>query len=140
MKPYDQVFLSDTYNDMAGAVEVEQVTHIFSQETGFVTVITPDLVVQCNEMASMAMEDALMAYLTSTWIGYNQPAFNSGQLGAVDGMTDSGVLSVKSSAADKVLTGAGVAAPIIALGVAGSLPASQNSETLFLWLASQGGL
>lgn len=43
IKPYDQVFLFDTYNDMAGAVEVEQVTHIFSQETGFVAVITPDL-------------------------------------------------------------------------------------------------
>ncbi|MFZ2087371.1 MAG: hypothetical protein WAU47_02245 [Desulfobaccales bacterium] len=43
MKPYDQVFLFDSYNDMAGPVEVEQVTHIFSQETGFVTVITPDL-------------------------------------------------------------------------------------------------
>jgi hypothetical protein len=42
MKPYDQVFLFDTYNDMAGAVEVEQVTHIFSQETGFVTVITKE--------------------------------------------------------------------------------------------------
>jgi hypothetical protein len=34
MKPYDQVFLFDTYNDMAGPIEVEQVTHIFSQETG----------------------------------------------------------------------------------------------------------
>jgi len=43
MKPYDQVFLFDSYNDMGGPVEVEQVTHIFSQETGFVTVITPDL-------------------------------------------------------------------------------------------------
>ena len=43
LKPYDQVFLFDTYNDMAGPIEVEQVTHIFSQETGFVTVITPDL-------------------------------------------------------------------------------------------------
>jgi hypothetical protein len=42
MKPYDQVFLYDTYNDMAGPIEVEQVTHIFSQETGFVTVITKD--------------------------------------------------------------------------------------------------
>ena len=30
------------YNKPA-QVEVEQVTHIFSQETGFVTVITPDL-------------------------------------------------------------------------------------------------
>jgi hypothetical protein len=43
MKPYDQVFLFDTYNDMCGAVEVEQVTHVFSQETGFVTVITKDV-------------------------------------------------------------------------------------------------
>jgi hypothetical protein len=40
MKPYDQVFLYDAYNDMSGPIEVEQVTHIFSQETGFVTVIT----------------------------------------------------------------------------------------------------
>ncbi len=129
MKPYDQVFLFDTYNDMAGAVEVEQVTHIFSQETGFVTVITPDLVVNVNEIASMAMHDALMSYFASTWIGYNKPAFNSGQVGAVDlgdlpwyGMSDSGVLSVKSTAADKVLTGAGVAAPIIALGA--NIPAA----------------
>jgi hypothetical protein len=43
LKPYDQVFLFDSYNDLAGPIEVEQVTHIFSQETGFVTVITPDL-------------------------------------------------------------------------------------------------
>ncbi len=114
MKPYDQVFLFDTYNDMAGAVEVEQVTHIFSSETGFVTVITPDLVVNVNEIASMAMHDALIAYFTSTWIGYNKPAFNSGQVGAVDlgdlpwyGMSDSGVMSVKSSSADKVLTALG---------------------------------
>jgi hypothetical protein len=43
MKPYDQVFLYDSYNDMSGSLEVEQVTHIFSQETGFLTVIVPDL-------------------------------------------------------------------------------------------------
>jgi len=43
MKPYDQVFMCDSYNDMAGPFEVEQVTHMFSSETGFVTVIVPDL-------------------------------------------------------------------------------------------------
>jgi hypothetical protein len=109
---------------------VEQVTHIFSQETGFVTVITPDLVVNCNEMASMAMEDALISYFTSTWLGYNKPAFNSGQVGAVDladipwtGMSDSGVLSVKSTAVDKALTGGlGAAVPLVAVGA--SIPAS----------------
>ena len=30
-----QVFLYDAYNDMDGPIEVEQVTHIFSQKTGF---------------------------------------------------------------------------------------------------------
>jgi hypothetical protein len=35
IKPYDVIFLYDAYNDMAGPLEVEQVTHIFSQETGF---------------------------------------------------------------------------------------------------------
>jgi hypothetical protein len=43
LKPYDQVFLYDSYNDMAGPFEVEQVTHVFSPETGFVTAIVPDL-------------------------------------------------------------------------------------------------
>ncbi len=104
-------------------------TRIFGQETGFVTVITPDLVVNCNEIASVALHDALISYFTSTWIGYNKPAFNSGQVGAVDlgdlpwyGMSDSGVLSVKSSAVDKALTGGfGVAVPLVALA---SIPAS----------------
>ena len=84
IKPYDQVFLFDAYNDMAGPIEVEQVTHIFSQETGFVTSIVPDLVVQTNEMASMSMVDALMAYYTSTWLGLSKPRFGSGQVGALE--------------------------------------------------------
>jgi hypothetical protein len=129
MKPYDQVFLFDTYNDMAGPIEVEQVTHIFSQETGFVTVITPDLVVNVNEIASMAMNDALIAYFTSTWLGYNKPALGSGQVGAVDlgdlpwtGLPNSGVVSVKSEASDKALTALGAGAPIVT--ALASIPAS----------------
>ncbi len=59
MKPYDQCFLYDSDNDMHGVFEVEQVTHIFSSATGFVTCIVPALVVQCNELASMATTDAL---------------------------------------------------------------------------------
>ncbi len=59
MKPYDQCSMYDSYNDMHGVFEVEQVTHIFSSETGFVTCIVPDLVVECIELASMALTDAL---------------------------------------------------------------------------------
>jgi hypothetical protein len=84
MKPYDQVYLYDSYNDMYGVFEVEQVTHIFSSETGFVTCIIPDLVVQCNEIASMAMTDALGAYFFRSWFGHQTGAFNSGKVGSVE--------------------------------------------------------
>jgi len=84
LKPYDQCYLYDPYNDMYGVFEVEQVTHIFSSETGFVTCIAPDLVVQCNEMASMSMTDALMRYFTASWFGHQKAALNSGGVNAVE--------------------------------------------------------
>lgn len=42
IRPYDVLMLSDTYNNMYGPIEVEEVNHIFSPETGYVTVIYPD--------------------------------------------------------------------------------------------------
>jgi hypothetical protein len=125
---------------------VEQVTHIFSQETGFVTVITPDLVVSCNEIASMAMNDALMAYFTSTWLGYQKPAFNSGQVGAIDlgdlpwtGLPNSGVLRVKPEAADKALTALGAGAPIVAglVSIPASIVMAFSGLCLFEWARGQ---
>jgi hypothetical protein len=84
MKPYDQVFLYDSYNDMSGPIEVEQVTHIFSQETGFITVITPDLVVQTNEYLSMSLVDSMATYFGSVWLGYQKKRFGSGQVGSLE--------------------------------------------------------
>ena len=84
MKPYDQCFLYDSYNDMHGVFEVEQVTHIFSSETGFVTCIVPDLVVQCNEMASMAMTDALASYFMGASFGHQKAALGSGKVDSVE--------------------------------------------------------
>jgi hypothetical protein len=83
MKPYDQVFLYDSYNDMSGPIEVEQVTHIFSQETGFITVITPDLVVQTNEYLSMSLVDSLATYMGAVWLGY-QKKFAPGSAGSLE--------------------------------------------------------
>lgn len=44
IKPYDRFYVSDTYEDMEGIMEVQQVVHTFSPETGFVTTITPDCI------------------------------------------------------------------------------------------------
>jgi hypothetical protein len=45
IKPIDIVYLLDTESDMVGPVEVRQVTHMFSQQTGFLTEIVPDMLV-----------------------------------------------------------------------------------------------
>jgi hypothetical protein len=42
IRPYDVCMLCDTYNNMYGPIEVEEVHHIFSPETGYVTQIYPD--------------------------------------------------------------------------------------------------
>lgn len=55
IKPYDVIFISDDYSGIAGPVEVEEVTHIFTPEAGFLSVVVPDAVVIANEAASFPM-------------------------------------------------------------------------------------
>ena len=52
IKPYDIIFLVDEYNGISGPIEVEEVTHIFTPETGFISVVIPDAVVIGNEASS----------------------------------------------------------------------------------------
>ncbi len=59
VKPYDVCYLFDEYTDMFGPVEVEQVIHRFSQATGFITEITPDLMVHVNQHATLSTSDAM---------------------------------------------------------------------------------
>jgi len=61
IKPYDIIMLADDYNGIAGPIEVEEVTHIFTPENGFISVITPDAVVISNEVASFPVLSGLSA-------------------------------------------------------------------------------
>jgi hypothetical protein len=49
IKPFDVVYIFDEYTDMFGPIEVEQVIHKLSKHQGFVTEITPDMVVHVNQ-------------------------------------------------------------------------------------------
>lgn len=62
IKPYDFIFLNDYYTNMHGPVEVEQVVHHFSPETGFITTIVPDLVCYVNNMMQMGTNLLAGAY------------------------------------------------------------------------------
>jgi hypothetical protein len=44
VKPYDRIFISDTFNEIQGSVLVRDVVHTLSAEAGFTTTIYPDLV------------------------------------------------------------------------------------------------
>lgn len=44
IKPWDVIHLDDIINDMKGSFEVEQVIHRFDTESGFITIITPNLI------------------------------------------------------------------------------------------------
>ena len=59
IKPYDICYVFDEYSDIVGPVEVEQVVHYFSQESGFVTEIVPDICVTVNEWTTLATMDGL---------------------------------------------------------------------------------
>jgi len=59
IKPYDVVFFYDRYRDLYGPAEVEQIVQIFSKETGWITEITPDLIVAHNNFTTMGTMEAM---------------------------------------------------------------------------------
>jgi murein DD-endopeptidase MepM/ murein hydrolase activator NlpD len=68
IKPHDICYVYDTYTDMHGPIEVEQVIHRFSHQTGFVTEIIPMMCVHTNETATMPTIDVL-GMMVEKWLG-----------------------------------------------------------------------
>ena len=58
LRPWDIAILTDDYNDMVGPIEIEQVVHTFSHETGFITEIKPSAIVIGNEISSWPLIEA----------------------------------------------------------------------------------
>lgn len=59
IKPYDICFLYDDYSDMYGAFQVQRVQHMFSHETGFITILVPDCINTPNEGVGMTQNHAM---------------------------------------------------------------------------------
>lgn len=67
IRPFDLLYIGDVYERMYGMVEVEQVIHHFTPETGFVTEITPNAIVTVNDPARWTM----LSYVWSKMSNYN---------------------------------------------------------------------
>ena len=51
IKPYDRAYLADDQIDMYGLIDVKEVTQHFSYESGFITTVSPDLVLSAIDQA-----------------------------------------------------------------------------------------
>jgi len=64
LKPYDMLWVHDNYADMAGPIEIEEVVHTFSPDTGFISEIVPNMVVTVREEVTTLMVDAVSQFFT----------------------------------------------------------------------------
>lgn len=61
IRPYDVIMLNDTYNNMYGPIEVEEIHHIFSPETGYISVIYPDTFIINEDVTPYLLWNGLSA-------------------------------------------------------------------------------
>lgn len=127
IKPHDICYVLDSYTDMYGPVGVEQVTHCFSFEEGFVTKIVPDLVVTGNEWYSTPLIDAIGKVATQTFgeltlgegglnkdtivvtsTGLVTNAAAAGAVPAVSGITTSAAVATTVAVAPAFVLGMGI--------------------------------
>lgn len=75
IRPYSVLWLYDSYSDMAGPIEVEEVVHTMSRDTGFITEIVPNLIVTVREEVKTLTVDAMGMFFT-----HNMKDFTNGAL------------------------------------------------------------
>lgn len=68
IKPYDIIYIFDRYNDMYGAIEVREVIQTMSYETGWVTSITPGMVIFTNNQAGRAHMEMMGQVLSTQYL------------------------------------------------------------------------
>lgn len=129
LKPYDVVWLYDNYSDMSGPLEIEEVVHTFSQETGLISEIVPNMIVSVSDEAKMLMTDAIGAFFTQQ-IGDFTNGFlaglggvgliRGGQIVAKAGVSLTNIGSKAAEAASKVISKSATATKVANATVAAS--------------------
>lgn len=118
IKPYDVCYIFDTFTEMYGPVEVEQVVHRLSHQSGFVTEITPRMCIHVNEEATMPALDVMAMVAEDMGLGglrktVNADYFGDSMIGdTLEGIIQLGMLATFPYTLSKTVVG-GVAAGIL---------------------------
>jgi len=153
IKPYDICYVFDTYSGMYGPVEVEEVTHVISRDTGWVTEIVPDMCVYANEFSSWplleagavvtghlfeAVSDGGSAALKTLGFeqGFKDPgvkSFTQGVGVTAGGLAVGGTIAAAASAPLLTLGGLGAGAFFMAWGATKFIRYTQHRQPLKIW-------
>jgi len=95
MKPYDVVHVNDTFTDMIGPIEVDEVIHHFNADAGWVTTIVPHALVHTVDNISSLQHDSFVDWISevSEWYADNWFWVELGLL-ATSAITGGGSLAV----------------------------------------------
>jgi len=134
----DTLYITDDYNDISGPVEVRDVMHFFSHQTGFITVVKPAARVHLNQLVTLGVEDtiweivgiiALIAGLALTGVGVGMAAsalFTGASLGVLGvssaGLTTTSLTTAMGGLGTTGLVGMGAMGYGAVLAGAGQLP------------------
>jgi len=107
VNPYDTVYIYDTYNNMTGIIDVEQVVQIYNAQQGFYTVITPDLRTKVENKNSF-MYEPLIGWVQTFLSNVNGIAGYTGLLtGLIAGATTGSTTGPLSIAGVPIMAGVG---------------------------------
>lgn len=59
IRPYDVIMVNDTYSNICGPIEVEEVHHMFGADTGFITHIYPDTLVVNDDVTPYMLHNGV---------------------------------------------------------------------------------
>lgn len=77
LKPFDRVYIYDTYEDMQGMFEVEAVVHTMSVQNGFTTSVMPDVIARHQDEMEPAAQGLLNTFASvlkvglTSYVGHN---------------------------------------------------------------------
>lgn len=117
IQPFDILHINDNLNDMHGAVEVEEVTHIFTPDIGFKTIITPNLITYDRSPIQMQDISVINNIYDFAKTSRNVGMATIGGVGAV--FTGAGIISALGQNWFGAAMAAGIGIPMLWNGTVG---------------------
>jgi len=73
MKPHDVIHIKDDISDMIGPVEVDEITHHFTPESGWVSSVVPHALVHASDIVSRVQHNAIVSWFgdAASWYEKN---------------------------------------------------------------------